>query len=161
MSDSQDVGRRDFIKIVVALGGTIIAGTIALPGIAYLLHPAAQKAESEAWIELGPVSNFPPGTPTLVNFTRSRINGWERTVNSYGVYILNRESEGFLALSNICTHLNCRVVWNSGDTLYECPCHDGDFNIDGFVVKGPPPKPLNRYETKVENDIVFIHYVEG
>jgi succinate dehydrogenase / fumarate reductase iron-sulfur subunit len=30
------------------------------------------------------------------------------------------------------------------------------FDQEGDVVSGPPPRPLDRYETKIENDQIFI-----
>ena len=39
---------------------------------------------------------------------------------------------------------------------YVCPCHDGFFDIDGKVVSGPPPKPLNPYQSKIENGQIMI-----
>ncbi|TDI85191.1 MAG: hypothetical protein E2O78_04900 [Caldithrix sp.] len=37
-----------------------------------------------------------------------------------------------------------------------CPCHDGVFDVNGNVVSGPPPRPLQKYEVDVdENDNVF------
>lgn len=34
--------------------------------------------------------------------------------------------------------------------------HDGIFDKQGNVVSGPPPRPLDRYETRVENDQLLI-----
>ena len=33
--------------------------------------------------------------------------------------------------------------------------------VEGKVVSGPPPKPLDEYENKVEDGNLFIHFVEG
>ena len=161
MAGPHELERRDFVKVVVAVLGTVMAGTIAIPAIGYVIDPATKISQADAWIPVGPVTNFPPEMPTLVTFTRTRENGWERTVNSYGVYVLNEGNSTFLALSNICTHLSCRVSWKDDQGEYLCPCHAGIFNKMGQVVSGPPPKPLYAYETKTENDVLYIHYVEG
>ena len=79
----------------------------------------------------------------------------------FGVYIYRQTEEKLLALSNVCTHLSCRVTWLEDVEYYFCPCHDGRFDITGLVIYGPPPRPLVRYETKVEEDNLYIRVVEG
>ena len=59
-------------------------------------------------------------------------------------------------LSNIYTHLGCRVRWINDQKQYFCPCHNAAFDKIGLVVSGPPPKPLDRYETKVEDNQLYI-----
>jgi Rieske Fe-S protein len=44
----------------------------------------------------------------------------------------------------------------SGQEEFFCPCHNGVFDKDGNVVSGPPPRPLDRFEVKVEDDQLFI-----
>jgi Rieske Fe-S protein len=161
MANPQEVSRRDFIRFITLTLGATIGAVIALPAIGYIVTPAVQTQEGEAWIPAGPLENYPPGVPTLFNFTRTRVNGWEKTTNSYGVFVLRQEGDQVLALSNICTHLSCRVNWKADLTRYTCPCHDAQFDIDGQVVYGPPPRPMDEYETKIEEGILYIHYGEG
>jgi len=160
-TNTPDVDRRGFVKIVTAFLGSIMAAVIGLPGIAFLISPATRNQKAEAWIPLGPISNYPIGSPAPFNFTRSTVNGWEKTVLSYGVFILRKDENQVKVLSNICTHLGCRVSWHPDIQEYVSPCHDGHFDIDGNVTKGPPPRPLDQYETKVENGNLFIHLLNG
>jgi quinol---cytochrome c reductase iron-sulfur subunit, bacillus type len=160
MADSDELNRRDFVKIAVASIGTIISACIGVPAIAYLVSPATKAQAQDAWIPLGPLEKFPVGTPTLVNFTRTTVNGWEKTANSYGAYVIRYTPDELKVFSNLCTHLSCRVNWNSDQQIYICPCHDGHFDSQGKVVAGPPPSPLDEYEHKVDNGILFIHFVE-
>jgi Rieske Fe-S protein len=157
--NTSDLGRRGFVKIVTAFLGSIMAAVIGLPGIAYLISPATRAQKAEAWIPLGPLANYPVGKPATFNFTRSTVNGWEKSVLSYGVFILRKDENQVKVLSNICTHLGCRVSWHPDIQEYVSPCHDGHFDIDGNVTKGPPPRPLDQYKTKVENGNLFIHLV--
>jgi Rieske Fe-S protein len=155
MTKSPNLSRRDFVTGTIGLLGTIMGTVIGLPAIGYLLSPAFQSHQAEAWIPLGKMESFPEGTPTLVSFTRTKQNGWERTVNSFGVYVLRKGSQA-LVLSNLCTHLSCRVTWQTDANQYHCPCHDGGFDIQGQVTGGPPPRPLEQYETKVEDGTLSI-----
>ena len=141
--------------------GTIIGAVIGLPAIAYLIDPALKAASTEAWIPLGKLESYAIGKPTLSTFTRSKVNGWEKSVNSYGAFVLRKSQTEVVVFSNVCTHLSCRVNWQAGKLQYVCPCHDGRFGIDGQVLAGPPPRPLDVYETKVENGTLSIHFLEG
>ena len=72
------------------------------------------------------------------------------------VFVVTEDGRNFVALSNICTHLGCRVRWVSDQGKFFCPCHNGVFDKDGNVVSGPPPRPLDRYDVKVEDGQIFI-----
>jgi Rieske Fe-S protein len=41
--------------------------------------------------------------------------------------------------------------------MYICPCHNGHFSIDGEVISGPPPRPLDVYATKIEDGLLYIN----
>lgn len=66
----------------------------------------------------------------------------------------------FLAFSRVCSHLGCIVAWNADTAQFECPCHGGIYNADGDVIKGPPPKPLQRLTAWVEEGVVMVQYKE-
>jgi len=134
---------------------------MGIPMISYLIDPALKTQSGEAWIPLGPLENFPIGTPKAFSFTRSNINGWEKTVNSYGGFILRKSETELIALSNRCTHLSCSVNWSEDSKEYICPCHDAHFDVEGEVLAGPPPAPLDRFETKIEEGNLFIFFQKG
>jgi len=161
MAKSPHMSRREFVTIFVGLLGTIMAVVVGLPSIGYIFSPALKIQKTEAWVSLGPLESYPIGVPTLFNFTRTRVNGWEKTVNSFGVYVLRESEENTVTYSNWCTHLSCRVTWHEDEELYVCPCHDGLFDINGEVISGPPPRPLLQYANKVEEDILYIRLEEA
>lgn len=161
MPRSQHVSRRDFVRVVLTFLGTIMGAVVGLPAIGYLIAPAVKVKRADARIPLGPLENYPAGVPTLFNFTRTKVNGWEKTVNSYGVYVLRGEGDQVKVLSNVCTHLSCRVNWKAEEQQYACPCHAAYFDIDGKVLEGPPPRPLDEFEAEIEEGNLFINFVEG
>lgn len=158
---SPHLSRNDFVKFAVGAVGTIIGAVVGLPAIGYLVSPALRIQKSDAWVDLGPMESYEIGKPTLYTFTRSTVNGWEKTVNSYGVYIVHKNDNDVVVFSNTCTHLSCRVTWHEDVQEYVCPCHDGRFDPSGEVINTVPPRPLDRYETKVEDGNLSIRVVEG
>jgi menaquinol-cytochrome c reductase iron-sulfur subunit len=150
------ISRSDFIKVVVAGVGTLIGAGIGLPTISYLISPALRRQPAKTWIPLGALRNIPIGMPTFFSFTRKHENGWENTVTSYGVFAVREDSTKVIVLSNICTHLGCQVTWLADIEEYVSPCHNGHFDMKGKVTFGPPPRPLDEYETKIEDGTLLI-----
>lgn len=161
MSDSEHLDRRSFTMIVLASVGGFMGLVIGIPAIAFFINPATRVKKTDNWIPAGPITNYPVNEPTLYTFTQTTQNGWERTVNSYGVYITKQSETTAIVFSNQCTHLACRVTWKSDEKIYFCPCHNGLFNPKGEVVSGPPPRPLTEYESKVEEGILYFYFTEA
>ncbi len=156
MASSHRISRRDFAKLVTAALSTIMGAAMGIPVIGYLIDPALKAESGEAWVPLGPLENFPIGTPKTFSFTRSNINGWEKTVNSYGGFVVRKSESDLLVLSNRCTHLSCSVAWDETQGLYTCPCHEAAFTMEGEVDSGPPPYALDHFETKIEEGTLYI-----
>ena len=64
--------------------------------------------------------------------------------------------KGMTVFSPVCTHLGCYVNWDNNRKEFICPCHGGRYNIDGQVIAGPPPKPLDRLPFKIEAGKVYL-----
>jgi Rieske Fe-S protein len=164
MADSHHISRRDFIKLATLTVGGAIGAAVGLPSVLYLVDPALQSGGKDAWVPLGPLENFEIGKPTPVTFVRAKVNGWEKTSNSYGVFVLRKSDTDVLVLSNKCTHLACRVNWKDEKQAYVCPCHDATFDMEGNVLGGPPPRPLDKYAGDtliIEEGVLKILFTEG
>ena len=154
-SKSNRVGRRDFMKATIASIGVVIGAALGLPAIPYIMGPAL-KQEEEDWIQLGTTTKVELDSPTLFKTTIETQTGWINTEEEFSVYVLTENGQDFIAMSNICTHLGCRIRWIPEQEGFFCPCHNGVFGKDGSVIAGPPPRPLDRFETKVEEGILFV-----
>ena len=153
--------RRSFVKIITASLGSLMAAVVGLPAIQYFISPALGKGDGDEWISLGSLDNYPLDTPTLFNFTIAKVNGWEKSSQSYGAYVIRKDGDDPVVLSDVCTHLSCRVYWDEETNEYVCPCHAAFFGINGAVISGPPPRPLDQYEIKIEENQLFIHFRDG
>jgi Rieske Fe-S protein len=162
---SSRLSRREFTAIVMGFLGSIMGAVIGLPLIGYIISPVIKAKKIDDWVSLGALENYPIGIPTLFSFTRTKVNGWEQTTNSYGVYILRESESSVKVFSNVCTHLSCRVNWVPETQTFNCPCHDAKFDINGNVVYGPPPRPMDRWgdeEINIDADgNLLIHFTEG
>ena len=162
MAESQHgVDRRSFVFGVVAAIGGVIAVTIGLPAIGYLISPSKKEEARDDWVPIGPVQELPLDQPQLFTFTRTNQTGWETTAKSFGVYVTRNSDGSYYVFSNICTHLSCRVTWENPPQEYICPCHDGRFAPDGSIISGPQPRELYTYEYEIDEEgIMFVKLVE-
>jgi len=136
--------------------GALLGAGLGIPAVAYIVGPALRQQEAQEWIALGSSAKVELGTPTLFKAKVERTTGWIVEQRELSVYVLSDNGRDFLAMSNICTHLGCRVRWIADQEQFFCPCHNGVFAKDGTVVSGPPPRPLDRFEVKLEGGTVFI-----
>jgi cytochrome b6-f complex iron-sulfur subunit len=59
------------------------------------------------------------------------------------VWIVKTPAELYVIWAR-CTHLGCTPNWFDAEKRFKCPCHGSNFTIEGDVIAGPAPKPLNR-----------------
>jgi len=156
MSETNQLSRRNFMQAAIwGIGGLIGIG-FGVPAIAYVVGPSLKTQQTQTWMRLGPTTKVELGTPTLFTFTIQTQTGWIMNSQEVSVYVLSNDGRTFIAMSNICTHLGCHIRWIAEQNHFFCPCHNGVFDIAGNVVSGPPPRPLNRYDVKVEDGQIYV-----
>jgi Rieske Fe-S protein len=156
MPNDKSLPRRQFLSLATWVIGGLIGLAYAIPGVAYLISPALQKSTQKNWISLGSTSKVELGTPTLFRATVERRAGWIVNQEEISVYVLTDDGRDYIAMSNVCTHLGCRVRWISDEERFFCPCHNGQFDRQGNVISGPPPRPLDRFDVQVEGGEIQV-----
>jgi menaquinol-cytochrome c reductase iron-sulfur subunit len=71
-------------------------------------------------------------------------------------WVVKRADKTVTAFGPQCTHLGCAYHWEEGKNEFLCPCHSSVFSVEGKVVSGPAPRPLDRYEVKVEGNHLMV-----
>ena len=98
----------------------------------------------EDWIDVGPVSELPEGTPV------------SRTSGDVGVVVVRRGEE-ILALGERCPHASAplsdgELTTTDGIECLVCPWHGSVFRLDdGRVVHGPATAPAAVFPTRVRD----------
>ena len=127
------------------LGGGFSASLIYFfyPAFKFMSPPNIPEASvNEA--AAGKVRDFKPNSGRIVKF------------GSLPVLLVRTTESEWRAFSAVCTHLNCTVQYQEANRQIWCACHNGLYNLNGQVVSGPPPRPLEEYSVHVRGDEVVI-----
>lgn len=134
-----------------AAGGGLITLMLSVPAIGYLLSPLFARKRT-AWVTVGTVDDIPVATPTPLVVDMPTGVGWETPPERRVVYVVRRQDGTVLALSNVCSHMQCDVHWDRSLHQFLCPCHGGLYDMDGRNIGGPPPSPLPQWVHRFTTD---------
>ena len=148
-------GRRTFVKACMAAIGGLISLAMGIPLIGFAISPALRKA-SKKWVDLGIVDLLKGSRYKKINYTFNAKDGWVETNKKRSVYVTDQGAGNFVVFSRVCSHLGCLVRWDEGKDQFLCPCHGAVFDKAGNVVAGPPPEPMEKLPTKVEDGILYV-----
>ena len=153
--ETQETTRRSFYTAFIYVLGGLISAALALPAAVYLLFKPNQSNQAQ-WVEAADLNQLQIKKPEEVVFHRKRIDGW-RTVNEKTTaWVVKLDDQNVVAYSPNCTHLGCAYHWDAQQRDFICPCHTSAFSIDGKVLAGPAPRPLDRYVTRIESGKLLI-----
>lgn len=151
-----DPSRRRFFSSV-----TIGLGTICAAGMGGVLATAAigptLTGTPERWIPVCPMDQVPPGRVSTMTLRYDVTSGFHKETVVKPVMISRRGDVNSLVVYNTtCPHLGCIVNWDAGMNIFRCACHGGQFDHEGRVIAGPPPRPLDTHRFKVENGYLMV-----
>lgn len=113
------------------------------PVLAYLKPPKHGEVEVSS-VKVGKLSEIEKESGRIVKFGTKPV-------------ILIRTAAGDLrAFSGTCTHLDCTVQFKKEAGIIWCACHNGQFDLNGRNIGGPPPRPLDEYRVIVQAEEVWI-----
>lgn len=135
--------RRDFLNWVLGIGFIGWISAIIYPILKYIVPPKKHEADVES-ISVGKVEDFKKFSGKVFKFG-----------NKPGI-LVRLENGDFKAFSAVCTHLSCTVQFRPDLKLIWCACHNGQYDLSGKNIAGPPPKPLQEFEVIVKAGEVFV-----
>jgi menaquinol-cytochrome c reductase iron-sulfur subunit len=154
-----ELTRRHFHETFICGLWTLITGALALPAAIYLLVPARSRKQDQ-WVEAGDVAQLSLRTPEEVVFRRNRVDGWKVTSEKVTAWVVRLSEKDVVAYAPQCTHLGCAYHWDARNGRFLCPCHTSTFSIEGQVLGGPAPRPLDRYQAKVSGGKLLLGPVQ-
>ena len=150
--------RSFFLRSIYSLWG-VMGATLAVPSIIYLFFPPKAKKEN-LWVKAADLSKLAVNTPEEVVFRRNRVDGWKISSEKATAWIVKKSDNQVVAFAPQCTHLGCAYHWDERRNGFLCPCHSSVFSIEGKVLGGPAPRPLDRYSVRLEGDGLMVGPLE-
>ena len=141
------ISRRSFMQISNRILAVLGLTAITVPIVAYFFPPNLEETPSEP-VLVSSLDDLPPGASKTIRFGR------------YPALVINT-SAGLRAYSAVCTHFACVCKWDPDRELIVCPCHEGYFEpLEGQVVAGPPPLPLESLAVNIIDDEIYVGVAE-
>jgi Rieske Fe-S protein len=140
--DNKKFWRKGILDFIISLSGVALFLLLIFSTTIYIIPPKLGDSNVSKVIA-AKVKELTPNSAKIFRFGNTPA-------------ILINTPQGVLkAFSAVCTHLNCTVQYSQAARLILCACHNGKFDLNGKVVSGPPPKPLEEYKVNVAgNDII-------
>jgi cytochrome b6-f complex iron-sulfur subunit len=69
--------------------------------------------------------------------------------NNAGKFWLVQTDAGINTLYKICTHLGCIYPWSDAASIFACPCHGSQFQLNGDWIAGPAARSLDKFAFEV------------
>ena len=155
IEDVEGTSRRSFYVAAIYGIWAIVTASLGLPAFLYLFFPPNARKENE-WVEVGDVTKLAPNVPVEMFFRRNRVDGWKISSERSTAWVVKRPDNRVVAFGPQCTHLGCAYHWDESKNEFLCPCHNSLFSIEGKVLAGPAPRPLDHYDTRVEGDTLLL-----
>jgi len=140
--------RRGFLGLT-AMIGAIVGAMVGIPAGTLFAAPLLRlgKGAGDTWVPIGSANEYGEDRRD-VEYRFQRVDGWYTASQVRRVSVAKVSDTEWSVLSTRCTHAGCGVTWKPEEKVFYCPCHDGEFNADGTVKKGPPDSPLVRLEAR-------------
>ncbi|HVA49053.1 MAG TPA: ubiquinol-cytochrome c reductase iron-sulfur subunit [Pirellulales bacterium] len=165
-------GRRGFLAGLI---GGIVAIFPFAAGLFTFFNPLRSRKGAGAaddqpgkLVRIAPLTALPDdGVPRQFPVIADRQDAWTRLPSeAIGVVYLRRQpgSEEVEAFNATCPHAGCFVAFDRSRDVYQCPCHDSAFGVDGQRVFGPSPRDLDKLEAEVrpsdDQKELWVRYVD-
>ena len=135
--------RRSFLSKALVVIGTLFAGLVLYPMLQFLKQPLARGGTVNR-VAAAKISEMTNDSAKIFRFGSAPA-------------MLVRTPEGELkAFTAVCTHLDCTVQYVKGKRHILCACHNGKYDLNGQVLSGPPPRPLEEFKVFVEGEDIIV-----
>jgi Rieske Fe-S protein len=142
-SEPASTKRREFLDYL--LGTSVVATLLAIfyPILRFIIPPQVVESAQNS-VVAGKANEIAANSGKIFKFG-----------NKPGILVRTASGE-LKAFSATCTHLDCIVQYRPDMKMIWCACHNGQYNLSGQNVGGPPPRPLEEYTVNTRGDDVVV-----
>jgi menaquinol-cytochrome c reductase iron-sulfur subunit len=153
--EGETITRRRLMSGTALTAAAVAGAAVVVPVAGFALGPVFER-EPASWQDVGPLGAIPRDdyVPRVVTYALGIGNAGRTTV-----FVRRRDprldtepADAFnrvIAITSRCAHVGCPVAFVSAARSFVCPCHGGVYDFRGMRVGGPPPRPLDRFYTRV------------
>jgi len=136
--------RRDFLNVLLGTGFIAWLGALLFPVFKYLEPPTVEEVKVSN-VKIGGVDDMEKDSGKIIKF------------GNKPVIVIRKTNGDYIALSAVCTHLDCIVQYRKDYGQIYCACHNGRYDLNGRVASGPPPAPLQKYAVTIKDNEVIVY----
>lgn len=156
----ESMTRRTAFTVGVSAVGGLAGAAIVLPAIGFAVAPLFEQ-EKVTWEPVGSTSDFSPDTyrPVVITAvpnigetgkTTVYVRQGNPSLTGLPSGYAKESANEYIAISTRCAHVGCPVRFVQASGNFICPCHGGVYGFLGERIGGPPVRPLDRFQTRVD-----------
>jgi menaquinol-cytochrome c reductase iron-sulfur subunit len=154
---NSDGDRRGFLSRVAALAiGALITLFPVAVGLFVFADPLRRGGARRGFIKLTTLDSVSDdGIPRAFPVVAGRIDAWTYFPSEpVGVVFLRREKGQAKpeVLQTICPHLGCMIDYEATGNIFQCPCHNSAFRLNGERIYGPSPRAMDSLACEVRDN---------
>jgi Rieske Fe-S protein len=135
--------RREFLDYLLGTSAVATLLAISYPILRFIIPPQVVESAQNS-VVAGKANEIAANSGKIFKFG-----------NKPGILVRTASGE-LKAFSATCTHLDCIVQYRPDMKMIWCACHNGQYNLSGHNVGGPPPRPLEEYTVNTRGDDVVV-----
>ena len=135
--------RRSVIRWLLSGGFAASIASFLYPAFKFINPPDMPEAAVNE-VSAGKTGDLKPNSGKIIKF------------GSRPALLVRVSDTEWRAYSAVCTHLNCTVQYSDARRQIWCACHNGVYDLNGHVVSGPPPQPLEEYVVHLKAEEVIV-----
>ena len=135
--------RRRFLNYLIGSSAFATLAAIFYPIIRFMVPPHIVEA-MESSVVAAKLNELPPNSGKIFKF------------GSKPGLLVRTASGDLKAFSAVCTHLDCIVQYRQDTKQIWCACHNGQYNLNGENIGGPPPRPLETFTVNKRGDDIVV-----
>src|SRR6266511_5350655 len=139
----QPNSRRRFLDYLLGTSAVATLGAIVYPIFRFMSPPQVIES-TENSVVAAKLSEIPINSGKIFKFG-----------NKPGILVRTATGE-FKAFSALCTHLECIVQYRPDTKQIWCACHNGQYNLSGKNIGGPPPRSEEEFQVNTRGEDIVV-----
>jgi menaquinol-cytochrome c reductase iron-sulfur subunit len=120
------------------------------------LAGAIKNDSNRSYSKIASLDSIPESKPVNLSFNLTEEDAFIKNNVEHEVWTVKKSNSDVTVFSPICPHLGCRYQWDQNSNLFICPCHHSIFDIEGKLVSGPAPRPLDTLPKKITDNNLYV-----